>query len=211
MLSPANNPSGKSTPHRLTVRRSAGHPARRVQGNFARPVCAAAVALLLACGGCGTSVNDLLFQTGTAVGRTFLDLLLTDVANTLEDQLDSLGQPADGDDQDTDDAGAADDDGDGGTNGDTNGDGSDNGGSTGGGLDDLTGDPAAGETVYAANGCTACHCEEAAGGCALSAPAIIDTAAQLLDDFLRGDEFHPTKIDLTDQEIVDLQAYLASL
>lgn len=205
MLSAANHRSDKSTPHRFTVQRSAEHPASCLQGSFARAVCAAVIALSLGLGGCGTSVNELLFQTGAAAGRTFLDLLLTDMANTLEDHLDSLGEPADGGDQDADD-----DDGDGDANGDTNGNGSDNGGSTGGGLDDLTGDPTAGETLYAANGCTACHCEDAAGGCALSAPAIIDIPAQSLDDSLRGDEIHPSKIDLTDQEIVDLEAYLAS-
>ncbi len=206
MPSPANHPSNESNPRRVTVRRSAGHPARRALGSFAQPVFVAAVALSLGLGGCGTSVNELLSQTSAAAGRTFLDLLLTDVANTLEDQLDSLGEPADGGDQDADD-----DDSDGDTDGGANGDSSDNGGSTGGGLDDLTGDPAVGETLYASNGCAVCHCEDAAGGCALSAPAIIDTTTQGLDGFLRGDEIHPSKIDLTDQEIVDLQAYLASL
>lgn len=201
MPSTANHPSDKSASHGLTVQRSAG---RRVQGSFA---CAAALALALGLSGCGTNVNELLFQTGTAAGRTLLDLLLTDLANTIEDQLDNLSEATDDGDQDTDDAGGVDDNGDGDTDGEIN----DNGGATGGGLDDLTGDPATGETLYTANGCAVCHCEDAAGDCALSAPAIIDTAAQSLANFLRGDEIHPSKIDLTDQEIVDLQAYLASL
>ena len=81
----------------------------------------------------------------------------------------------------------------------------------GGGSTGLTGDPAAGQTVFRANNCAACHCAGASGGCALSAPPIVGVTAATLDGVLRGDASHPAKVELSDQDLADLQAYLASL
>ena len=129
--------------------------------------------------------------------------------NRLADSLDRNGAAA-GEDGST----ANDADGDGDQGGDNDGDGDgppDQGGGTGGGPTGLTGDPAAGQTVFTANNCAACHCADASGGCALSAPPIAGVTAETLDGVLRGDQAHPTKVELSDQDLGDLQAYLASL
>jgi mono/diheme cytochrome c family protein len=153
------------------------------------------ITLLSGIAGCGTNWEQLLVQTGSAVGRTYIDLFLTDVANGIADRLDE--QPADDDDGDADD----------GNGDDTNGDG--DGDDTGGDLSDLTGDPAAGEALYAS--CAGCHCADASGGCLPNAPSLIGVSAETNDEYLRGDASHPTKPALTDQDIVDLAAYLGSL
>ena len=90
------------------------------------------VALVAGLVGCGSNFPELLYQSASAAGRTYLDLLLTDVANTVADALDREDEVSpDGDD-----------------NGDDNGD--DDGGDGGDiSFDDLTGDPAAGEPLYA--------------------------------------------------------------
>lgn len=149
------------------------------------------VVLLVGMSGCGTNFEDILFQSASATGRTFFDLLLTDLANALADNFDRGDTPGQGD-------------------------GLDGGGDTtpadGPPLGDLTGSPDSGDGVYASSGCAACHCPEAAGGCALSAPSLVGVGTETLDDRLRGDVAHPGgKFNLTNQEIVDLQAYLASL
>ena len=153
------------------------------------------VALVAGLVGCGSNFPELLYQSASAAGRTYLDLLLTDVANTVTDALDREDEVSpDGDD-------------DGDDNGDDNGD--DDGGDGGDiSFDDLTGDPAAGEPLYAS--CAACHCADGSGGCIPGATAVIGVSAETLDEFLRGGAAHPAS-DLTDQEIVDLEAYLASL
>jgi len=176
---------------RSTTRRSANRGAGlfRVSG---WPIDLAAIALALGLAGCGTNLDEILFQSGTALGRTYLDLLLTDVANTLADRCDQDDEPIDGDQN-----GDAADDGNG-----------DDGGVTDGGFEDLVGDPAAGEPLYAS--CAACHCADAVGGCLPGTPGVVGVSAETLDEFLRGDAPHPPS-DLTDQEIVDLEAYLASL
>jgi cytochrome c553 len=160
---------------------------------------AAAVALMLGVVGCGSDLNQVFFETLSAAGRTYVDQLLTDVANTLADREDDAGgAPSDGD-QGGDDA----DDGDGDGNGD--------GGPPAPGFDELTGDPAAGEALYTANTCAVCHCADGAGGCLPGAPPVTGVSAEVLDEILRGDAPHASKVDLTNQEIVDLEAYLASL
>ena len=154
-------------------------------------------ALAVPFAGCGTNLNEVLFQSGAATGRTLIDLWLTDFENRLADSLDRNGAAA----------------GDSGSTTDQGGGGSDqgNGGSTGDGSTGLTGDPAAGQTVFAANNCAACHCAAASGGCALSGPPIVGVTAGTLDGVLRGDQAHPAKVELSDQDLADLQAYLASL
>ena len=156
-------------------------------------------ALAVPFAGCGTNLNEVLLQSGTATGRTLIDLWLTDFENRLADSLNPSGAPA----------------GSGGSTTDQGGGGSDqgNGGGAGGGdgSTGLTGDPAAGQTVFAANNCAACHCAGASSGCALSAPPVLGVAQDTLDAVLRGDAPHPTKVELSDQDLADLHAYLASL
>lgn len=156
--------------------------------------------LALLVGGCGTNFDEILYQAFAATGRTALDLFLTDLANDLADR-------ADGDDAAPDDTDGDDGTGDGGTGdgGDTDGGDGTDGGSVGG-------DAAAGEMIYVSNGCGSCHCADSSGGCALDAPALHDADGGTLDEFLRGDTPHTGgKYDLTDQEILDLQAYLGGL
>ncbi|MFQ5495702.1 MAG: c-type cytochrome [Phycisphaerae bacterium] len=140
--------------------------------------------------GCGTNFDELLIQAGTAAGRTAVDLLLTDLANSLAD-LGNQGAPP----------------------GDTGG-GTPGGGTTppdGGMLDGLVGTAATGASLFVSNGCSGCHCDDATGGCALSAPRIIGEDPAAIDAVLRGSHPHPIKVDLLDQDIVDLAAFLGSL
>ena len=154
------------------------------------PGSALVVVCLLTLSACGTNFDEVLFQTAGATGRSFLDTLLTDLANTLADSFDSEGTPASEDELDGGEAPPQ----------------------VGPPLEELTGDPAAGEEIFASNNCAPCHCADAAGGCALSAPSLVGVATETLDDRLRGDVAHPGgKFNLTNQDIVDLQAYLSSL
>ncbi len=78
-------------------------------------------------------------------------------------------------------------------------------GAPGGSVDD-------GEMLFADNNCSACHCPDAGGGCALSAPALVGAAIELLDAFLRGGESHVGgTFPFDDQDLADLAAFLASL
>lgn len=158
-----------------------------------RPLCCTGLLGLVLLGpmiGCGTQAGETFFTTGTATAQTLFDLWLTAFANGLADflvPLDQAGQnpPADG---------------------------GQNGGNGGGNLGDLTGDAANGQTLFTANSCANCHCADASGGCALNAPNITGVSVDQVNDRLRGSISHPGgKFDLTDQEIVDIQAFLASL
>lgn len=161
------------------------------------PVRLTAVALFLGLAGCGTNIEEILFQSATALGRTAFDVMLTEVANDLADALDCDDMPPD--------------DGDNGDDGDDTDDGDDGDGGDGNGGDD-TGGVAAGEAIYADNGCAACHCADAVGGCALDAPSLVSVESDTLTSFLNGDAPHPGgTVDLSDQELADLAAYLASL
>jgi mono/diheme cytochrome c family protein len=69
-----------------------------------------------------------------------------------------------------------------------------------------------GAVLYADNSCVGCHCADASGGCALSAPALVGAPVELLDTFLRGGESHVAgSFPFDDQDLADLAAYLASL
>ncbi len=138
--------------------------------------------------GCG-ALGETALQGGEASLLTLVDLLLTDFSNQVADALEAdEGQAAD-DISDGDDDDGNDDDG------------------------IIVDDPVLnGEMIFTANGCTACHCADAGGGCALDAPALVGISADSLDDRLRGDTPHPGgKFDFDDLEIADLEAYLASL
>lgn len=214
--------------------------------------------------GCGTNLEEALFQTVSAAGRTFLDLALTDLANDVADSFErEESAPADqtGDDAGNDDGGMDEDDatdgsadgaalfaancsachGDDGASGfapDISGFAADalttglalpthdaitmtedevaaiaaffaNGGDGGATAD---GDPASGEQIFGASGCGACHCDDASGGCALDAPSLSGVAFDRLDEKLRGETAHTGgKFDLNDQDLMDLQAFLAGL
>ena len=69
-----------------------------------------------------------------------------------------------------------------------------------------------GAMLYADNNCADCHCADAGGGCALSAPVLVGAGVEALNAFLRGGESHSGgTAPFDDQELVDLAAYLASL
>ncbi len=138
--------------------------------------------------GCGTTLDELLFQTLNAVGRTALDQLLTDLANGIAGS--GLGEPS----------------GDGGT-----GPGAGDGDSGDGNFGDQPGGPANGQAIFSDNACSGCHCADASGGCALDAPAIVGVSSAAIDGVLRGDASHPIRVDLTDDELDELADYLASL
>lgn len=176
---------------------------RRVQTSILTPAIRAFMLVaLLALSGCGTNFSQLLLQSGTALGRSAFDLFLTDVANQVANALE---QTEETDTPDVGDTGGA-------AGGDAGGDTDD--GSEGSGDDTIgpdAGDTALGEAVYADSGCAACHCADASGDCALSAPGLVGADAATLDDFLRGDVSHPVKPPLSDQDIADLEAYLGTL
>lgn len=149
--------------------------------------------------GCGNDFGYLAYQTAESAGRTFFDLLLTEIANQFYDNLTGANDNAN-DNQSGDD------------NGNDNSAGNDNSG--GNGTNDNTGgggpDAAAGEELFAGN-CASCHCADASGGCLLDAPSLVGVSAQLLQEFVVGDAAHPAKRDWTDGDIANVEAYLASL
>ena len=63
-----------------------------------------AVILFLGVSGCGTNVQDILYQTGSSVGRSFYDMLLTEMVNDIADAFDTTADDA-ADDEDADDDG----------------------------------------------------------------------------------------------------------
>ena len=73
----------------------------------------------------------------------------------------------------------------------------------------LVGDPVNGQAVYDARGCVACHGTDGSNGIFQD---IKGSSQALLDATLRDpDSTHTggTQLDLTDQEIADLEAFLA--
>lgn len=157
--------------------------------------------LLVGVAGCGTNLDELLLQAAASVGRVVVDQAITEVANEVADAIADDG--VDSTNGDVDDGTDGSGDGDDGTGGD---------GDNGGGGPDLPaeGDASRGATIYADSGCASCHCADASGGCALSAPGLVGVSATVIDDALRGGAGHPTMPALTDQEVVDLAAFLAA-
>lgn len=143
------------------------------------------LALIMIAGapGCSTVAGDAFFNVATAAGTSFFDQLLTAAVNGTLNLLNPL--PAD----EQPDAGSGSD----------------------GGFDGLTGNATNGQAIFTANNCATCHCVDASGGCALSAPSLIGVGTTEVDDNLRGQSPHVGgKFQLTDQEIVDLVTFLAS-
>jgi len=149
---------------------------------------------LMVFSGCGTNLNEGLFQAASASGRSLLDIFLTDLQNSVADALDSANTPS-GEDQNGGEMTPPEN-----TSGDQT------------PIDELTGDPALGEEIFMANNCSACHCDDAMGGCALNAPNLVEVSVDIVDDHVRGDAEHPGgKFNFSNQDVVDLQSYLASL
>jgi len=139
--------------------------------------------------GCGSNVGDLATQYANAAATTALDQWLTSLSNDLY----GTPLPAEGSDQGGGDMTPGGDDG------------------SGGGTPGLVGDPTVGEEIFTSYGCSGCHCAGATGGCALSAPAIIGAAPELVANIVDPLFPHPVKPTLSDQDQADLVAFLASL
>lgn len=79
------------------------------------------------------------------------------------------------------------------------------------------GDAARGAVVFEQGegngfGCARCHCADASGGCGLDAPNIQGRTYAEVDARVRGAAAHPGgKFNLTDQQIADVAAFLASV
>ncbi len=138
-----------------------------------------AVILFLGVSGCGTNVQDILYQTGSSVGRSFYDMLLTEMVNDIADAFDTTADDA-ADDEDADDDGE--DPADDGADDDADDDGDD------GAAPD-------GATLYADN-CAACHGDDGASG---FGPDVTGLSA---DDMAAGLESGThAGISLTDDEV----------
>jgi Cys-rich repeat protein len=71
------------------------------------------------------------------------------------------------------------------------------------------GDPVAGEAFYGANGCVGCHAADATGGVG---PNIQGESAAEIFARLSGASSHPVTVsDVTEQDSLDLEAWLGSL
>jgi len=137
--------------------------------------------------GCGTNLDQVIYNALTATAQTGIDLFLTDLANEVVDAFD---------DEDTDDADQG-DDGDMDTDGDADGDGDgDSNGMNGGG------EPPDGAALYAAN-CSACHGADGASG---FAPDITESTT----DDLRAGLASAThgSLALSDAEIEAIAVFL---
>ncbi len=144
-----------------------------------------AIAALVATCGCGTDARFLILDALTVQGQTSLDLLLTDIAVTLDENLPE--PPIDG---------------------------GNNGGGVDSGAGDALADPVAslGEEFFNNNGCTGCHCDDASGGCALDAPVLVGAVFETLNRQLRQSGGHfSAPPDISDQQLANLEAFLASL
>ena len=141
----------------------------------------------MALAGCGTNIEALVAQTGNAAAITVLDLVLTNVANSVADAFDQTDRPS---------TGEAEDDGGGNGDADGGGDGDGNGGDGG--------DESPGAALYAEN-CASCHGSDGASG---FAPDVTGMAADVLSAGLESGSHG--SISLTDEEVAELETYLAS-
>ena len=134
--------------------------------------------------GCGTNIDALLAQTGSAMATTTADILLTDFANQVADAFDqNAPRPVD-DGEDADDGGDGDDDADGDDGGDADADGAD------------------GATLYADN-CASCHGADGASG---FAPDITGMTADELSLGLESGAHGA--ISLTGEQVVAIAEFL---
>lgn len=155
--------------------------------------------------GCGTDLGEALLFAGDSAGRTFIDVLISDFYSDAPELVTFPGRLGDATDDD-----AAPEE-------------------TAADMDaeesapleeediedivdlELAGDADRGVAVFTANFCTACHCDDASGGCLPTAPDVRGTNVTTLQEKLQGDEPHVggTFPDLTAQDLADLQAFLA--
>jgi mono/diheme cytochrome c family protein len=75
------------------------------------------------------------------------------------------------------------------------------------------GDPVLGQFIFETHNCLYCHCIDARGGCAESAPNIQGASFELVDSQLRGEVTHTGGKfpEFTDFDIADIAAYLDQL
>lgn len=159
-----------------------------------RVVCCTSLLILPFVFGCGSGIQQAIGGAAESGTRTFLDILLSDTLANLPDLFSFNGN------------GTTDN-----TGGNTGGNGGNTGGSgTGGtGGTDLTGVAADGEAIFTSV-CHACHC----GGTVDCSGGGIDLSGvgyDRIDEKLRGTSFHGGGKfpDYTDQDIADLEAFLA--
>jgi len=167
-----------------------------------RLICCTPLLILPFLVGCGSGLQQAIGAAAESGSRTFLDILLSDTLANLPDLFSFNGNGSTDNTGDT-----------GGSGGDTGGTGGDTGGGdTGGGGTggtDLVGVAADGETLFMTD-CASCHC----GGTADCGGGGIDLSGESyanIDAKLRGSGFHGGGkfTDFTDQDIADLEAFLA--
>lgn len=165
------------------------------------------IALLLFGLGCGSGVSEALLLALESGARTAVDVFISDLLTNLPDIVTTLppiaGEPADGDD-----IVAGDGD---------SGDGNDDPGGgdlpDDGGGGELVANAASGEMTFVMNACGLCHCDDASGGCLSGSPDLRATDIETVREKLQGEPVHVGGKfpDLTQQELVDLVAFLADL
>ena len=175
--------------------------------------------------GCGTDLGDALLFAGDSASRTFVDVILSDFFSDAPDLVSFPGGSGDtatnGDEavNDTvvDDTPADDTAADGTTADDTPQDTpTDTEPEQPAAPEDdttveLTGDADRGLAVFTANFCTACHCDDASGGCLPTAPDLRGIGRSTLQEELQPDTTHVGGAfpDITAQDIADLETFLA--
>ncbi len=137
--------------------------------------------------GCGTNFEEILLQAASALGRTALDLSITELANDLANGSTNEPDDQDSDIDDADDMAT---------------DEPDLGDSPG---DDGSSDVARGETLVTDN-CSACHGADGASG---FAPSIQGASADEIASKIGGADGHLV-VSLSDQDAEDMAAFLGS-
>ncbi|MFQ5592283.1 MAG: c-type cytochrome, partial [Phycisphaerae bacterium] len=158
-------------------------PARRLGRRLKALLPGPCLLMLCMIVGCGTNLDNVLYQTLAATGRTYLDLLLTDAANNLADAREDQ-EASDAEDDTGDDA--EDDGEDDGTDEHTGGDGT--------AVD--------GAALFSVN-CAACHGDDGASG---FAPDITGKSAAELAAGLALPNHNA--ISLTDEEVSAIAQFL---
>ncbi len=157
--------------------------------------------IMLGAFGCGSGVRDAFLVAVESGARTAADVFLSDLLTDLPD-IATLPPPQG--ESPADDSGNT-----GQPPSDTNP--TDTGGGNAGG--DVVGTAVAGETIFTANACVSCHCDDASGGCLAGAPNIQGIDVATVGEKLQGDTPHVGGKfpDLTGQDLADVVAFLADL
>lgn len=71
-------------------------------------------------------------------------------------------------------------------------------------------DPVNGQTLYTANACAVCHCDDGSGDCLPGSPNIQGIDLETIGAMIVGETFHSggKAPDLTDEELMDMVAFL---